>query len=314
MPHLPPWLQVPVRVIRRSFGGMVTINAGGIALFALLATVPTLAAVVSIYGLVANPAEIEGQLGALYRVFPRAVVDFMVTQLERAAQSSTSQLSTTLVTSIVFAIISARGATNAVIDGLNTSYGLIEERGTIRRFLTSLVVSAAALIAILLVVAIVVLFPTTAALVELGGAATWVAFVRWPLIVVGVTAILVALYRTGPSGGIRTPRRLLPGAIAGTLLWLVASFGLSLWVDRVADYQALYGAFAGAIVTLLWFYVSALSVLIGASVNAELGPSGHRHKWRQSAGKKGLGGIPGAPTAAVDEDAPPRPETYSDSG
>ena len=83
--------------------------------------------------------------------------------------------------------------------------GLIEERGTIRRFLTSLVVSAAALIAILLVVAIVVLFPTTAALVELGGAATWVAFVRWPLIVVGVIAILVALYRTGPSGGIRTP-------------------------------------------------------------------------------------------------------------
>jgi membrane protein len=59
------------------------------------------------------------------------------------------------------------------------------------------------------------------------------------------------------------------------------------WVDRVADYQILYGAFAGVIVVILWFYLSALSVLVGAAVNAELGtPLGPRNRWRQAAGKK----------------------------
>lgn len=286
LPSLPPWLQVVIRVIRRSLQGQITINAGGIALFALLAAVPTLGAVVALYGLIADPAHIESQLGGLYGVFPRAVVDFLITQLERAASRSASELGVTLVFSVIVAIYSARNATTAVIAGLNNSYGLIEERTAWRRLVTSVVVSIAGLVAILLVITVVVVFPTTTRLLGMGGPGKVLSLMRWPLILLAMTGMLAALYRTGPSGGIHTPRRLLPGAIVGTSIWLLASFGLGVWVDRVADYEILYGAFAGAIVVLVWFYLSALSVLIGAAVNAELGPSGHRHKWRISAGKK----------------------------
>lgn len=286
LPSLPPWLQVVIRVIRRSLHGQITVTAGGIALFSLLAAVPTLAAVVSMYGLIADPKSIEGQLDGLYQVFPRAVVEFLIAQLERAAASSSSELTATLATSVVLAIFSARNATSAVIAGLNNSYGLIEERSSLRRIATSVLVSIAALIAVLLVITVVVVFPTTAALLGLGGAGEVIGFLRWPMILLAVVGMLVALYRAGPAGGVKTPRRLVPGAIVGTLIWLLASFGLSVWVDRVADYEILYGAFASAIVVLLWFYLSALSVLIGAAVNAELGPSGHRHRWRMSAGLK----------------------------
>jgi membrane protein len=286
LPSLPPWLQVVIRVIRRSLQGQITINAGGIALFSLLAAVPTLGAVVALYGLIAEPAHIESQLGGLYGVFPRAVVDFLITQLERAASRSASELGVTLVFSVIVAIYSARNATTAVIAGLNNSYGLIEERTLLRRLVTSIVVSIAGLIAILLVITVVVVFPTTTRLLGMGGPGKVLSLLRWPLILIAMTGMLAALYRTGPSGGIHTPRRLFPGAIVGTSIWLLASLGLGVWVDRVADYEILYGAFAGAIVVLVWFYLSALSILIGAAVNAELGPSGHRHKWRISAGAK----------------------------
>lgn len=286
LPSLPPWLQVVIRVIRRSLQGQITINAGGIALFSLLAAVPTMGAVVALYGLIADPQHIESQLGGLYGVFPHAVVDFLITQLERAARRSASELGVTLVFSVLVAIYSARNATTAVIAGLNNSYGLIEERSLLRRLVTSVLVSMAGLVAILLVITVVVVFPTTTRLLGMSGPGKVLSFLRWPLILLALTGMLAALYRTGPSGGIHTPRRLLPGAVVGTLIWLLASLGLAVWVDRVADYEILYGAFAGAIVVLVWFYLSALSVLIGAAVNAELGPSGHRHKWRISAGRK----------------------------
>ena len=155
----------------------------------------------------------------------------------------------------------------------------------LRRLVTSVLVAMATLVAVLLVIMVVVVFPMTTRLLGVGGG-TLFAILRWPLILAAITLMLAALYRTGPSGGIHTPRRVFPGAAVGTLIWLLASFGLGVWVDRVADYEILYGAFAGAIVVLVWFYLSALAILVGASVNAELGPSGHRHQWRISAGRK----------------------------
>jgi membrane protein len=284
--EVPAWLRVPMRVIRRSLQGQITVNAAGIALFALLAAVPTLAAVVSLYGLIADPSQIEGHLDGLYTVFPRQVVDFMIVQLERATRGSSSELSATLITSLFVAVYSARNAIQAVIAGLNNSYGLNEERSGLRRLVTSIVVAIASLIAVLLVITVVVVFPVTIQLLGVVAPADWLLILRWPLILVALTGLLIALYKLAPSGGYRTERRLVPGAIVGTLLWLLASFGLSIWVDQVADYEILYGAFAGAIVVLLWFYLSALAVLIGASVNAELGPSGHRHRWPSSVGNK----------------------------
>jgi membrane protein len=284
--NLPRWLQVPGRVIRRSLQGQITVNAGGIALFSLLAAVPMLGAVVSLYGLIADPSQIEGHLDGLYKVFPRAVVDFTIAQLERAAGSSSSELSATLITSLFVALYSARNATMAVISGLNMSYGLNEERSGLRRLVTSIVVSIGAVLAVLLVLTVVVVFPVTTRLIGILAPADWLMVLRWPVILVALVLLLMVLYKLAPSGGYKVRRRLLPGAVVGTLVWLLASFGLSIWVDQVADYEILYGAFAGAIVVLLWFYLSALSILIGASVNAELGPSGHRHRWSSAVGNK----------------------------
>ena len=281
LPSLPRWLQVTIKVIRRSLHGQITVHAGGIALFAVLAAIPTLAAVVAIYGLISDPEQIHGHLDGLYGILPAAVVDFLIQQLERASQGTSSQLGTALVASLAIAIFSTRNANSAVISGLNNAYGLVEERSFVRRMLTSVLVSVATVVAILLLLAVFVVFPQAG----LGGGSI-VGVLRWPLLLAAVTGVLIALYRAGPSGGLRSPRRALPGALVATAIWVLVSLALGFWVDRVANYNVLYGAFSGAIVLLLWFYLSALSILIGAGINAELGPSGHRHRWRMSAGVK----------------------------
>jgi membrane protein len=280
-------LELTLRGIgRRAFAGELSITAAGIALFTLLAAIPALAAVISIYGLIADPANIEAHLDGLVRIFPVAVVDFLIGQLERAAQASNRDLGATLLFSLLIALYCARNATNAVIAGLNRAYGLAEERSMLRRLVTSILVAVAAMLGMLIVMGFVVALPATTKL--LGFSSTGVLDVlRWPLVIVMVTALLVSLYKSAPSGGRAHERRVVPGALVGTAMWLLASFGLSVWVDKVADYQILYGAFAGVIVVILWFYLSALSVLVGAAVNAELGPSlGPRNRWRVAAGRE----------------------------
>ncbi|MEZ4366038.1 MAG: YihY/virulence factor BrkB family protein [Kofleriaceae bacterium] len=248
--------------------GELTIAGGGIALFALLATIPALAAMVSLYALVADPADIPGHLGPLARVLPAAVVDFLVGELRRAS-SSTGELSATLVSSSLIALYSARNAIDAVIEGLGRAYRVPDERTRWHRMITTLVAASVVLLALVVLVLVVVALPEVATVLGAGrGVTSTLELVRWPGLLVATTAGLVALYRTGASGGRRVRRHAVPGAVVATLGWLLVSYGLEVWVDRVADYQILYGAFASVIVLLIWFYGSAMCVLVGAVVNA----------------------------------------------
>jgi membrane protein len=81
---------------------------------------------------------------------------------------------------------------------------------------------------------------------------------------------MMALYRLAPAPRPLPVRHVWPGSLVATTVWLVSSFGLSVYVARIADYENVYGAFGSVIVVVLWFYLSALSVLLGGVLNAEL--------------------------------------------
>lgn len=76
--------------------------------------------------------------------------------------------------------------------------------------------------------------------------------------------------RYGPDPRAAKWRWLTPGAIIATLLWMAASFGLSIYVAYVSNYSATYGSLSVVVVFLIWLYLSAYGVLLGALVNAEL--------------------------------------------
>jgi membrane protein len=257
---------------RAALLGEGPVLAAGTALFAILATVPTLAGVVAVYGLIFDAHTIERHFAGLELVVPRAVAEFAIGQLKRQASQSDGQLSFTIVSSTVVALYSARSAAGALIEALNQAYRVRDERRTLPKIALTLGIAATTLFGVVLTLALLVVLPALIAIVpvlrDIGLLAT---LLRWPVLFAMVLCSLALLFRFAPAPRQNlVRRRIWPGAIVSTALWLAASYLLSLWVENVADYQLFYGAFASVIVVLLWFYLSVLVVVIGGFLNAEL--------------------------------------------
>ena len=250
--------------------GEMTVLAGGTALFAILATVPTLAAVVGVYGLVADPHEIHGQLQGLQTVLPSEVVTFVGDQLERQAKRSSGELGFAVATSMIVAMYSARGAAQALIAVLNQAYRVRDRRHPVHKILMTLAMAAVTVVGLMLMFGVVVALPGILALFHLGGLGI-VSWLRWPILMALLYGALMLLSRSGPSPRpLGAERHLWPGALVATLLLVIVSWGLSQWVERVSNYELFYGAFGSVVVVLLWFYLSTISLVLGGFINAEL--------------------------------------------
>lgn len=273
----PAWLESSdavvahwLRAARDALLGEMPILAGGTALFAIFAVVPMLAALVAIYGVVADPNEINAHIRGLQSVLPAQVMAFVVEQLERQARSSSRELGIALGVSVVVAMVSARGAARAMIDSLNRAYRVRERRAPFTKLVITLAIAAGTLVGLLLMFASVIALPAIFALLHLESYAI-VEWLRWPALMAMTFLTLFALYRFAPSPRtLGTRRHLWPGAATSTLLLVILSLALSLWVDRVASIELWYGAFGSVIVILLWFYLSVIAIVIGGFVNAEL--------------------------------------------
>ncbi|HEU4732506.1 MAG TPA: YihY/virulence factor BrkB family protein [Kofleriaceae bacterium] len=250
--------------------GEMPVLAAGTALFAILATVPTLAAVVGVYGLVADPHQIHAHLSGLESVLPPEVVVFVGEQLERQATRSSGELGFAIATSIIVAVYSARGAARALIAVLNRAYRVRERRHVVHKILISLAMASVTLIGLMLMFGVVVALPGILALFHLPAMGI-VGWLRWPILMALLFLALMLLYRYGPSPRpLGTERHLWPGSLVSTLLLVVESWGLSQWVERVSNYALFYGAFGSVVVVLLWFYLSTISLVLGGFINAEL--------------------------------------------
>ena len=251
--------------------GEMPILAAGTSLFAIFAVVPLLAGVVAIYGVVADPNDINTHLRGLESVLPTNVVAFISDQLSRQARRSSGELGFAVAVSIVVAVYSARGAARALMDALNRAYRVRERRTTWQKLVITVAIAGGTLIGLMLMVAAVVALPGILALLRIPDAYGIAGWLRWPALMGILFIALMFLYRYGPSPRpLGTERHLWPGALIGTLLLVVVSWGLSQWVDRVRDYDLVYGAFGSAIVVLLWFYLSTIALVVGGFVNAEL--------------------------------------------
>jgi membrane protein len=259
-----------LRAGREALLGEMPILAGGTALFAVVSVVPTLAATVALYSVIADPTQIDSHFAGLESVLPAQVVSFLADQLARKAAGSQSELGIAAAVSVVIALLASRGAARALIDSLNRAYRVRERRSTLRKLGLTLAMAGGTLLGILLMLVVVVALPTIFAVAGLGHYAV-VQWLRWPALMFVMFCTLLALYRFAPSPRpLGTVRHLWPGAALATLLLVIVSVGLSIWVDRVATYDLWYGAFGSAVVVLLWFYLSVISLVVGGFVNAEL--------------------------------------------
>jgi len=246
-------------------------TAAGVVFYGLLAIFPAITALVSSYGLFADPSTISGNLQSLALMLPGDSFAIVQDEITRVVAKANSSLSLAFGLGLGLAIWSANAGVKAVLDSLNVAYEAEEKRGLIRLNLVSLAFTVAGLAAILVMVGAVIGVPL--ALERLGldqGARQLVQLGRWPMLGLVLLAALLALYGYGPSRARPKWRWLVTGAVLAIVLWLIGSVLLSWYLSNFANYTATYGSLGAAIGLMTWMWLSAIIVLVGAELNSEI--------------------------------------------
>lgn len=270
--QIPPrgWWQVLKRAVKESSADNVPILAGGVAFFAFLAVFPTLIAALTLYGLVADPAQVAQQMQSLSGVLPAESRALISGQLTAVTQTSGSALSIGLVVSLLAALWSASSGTGNLITAVNLAYDEQESRGFVKQKATALALTLGAIVFVLVALTLVAVVPVALDHLGLGVVGRVVAqVVRWVLLIGVVIVGLAVVYRVAPDRDSPRFRWVSTGAVVAALLWMLGSVGFSLYVSFFGNYNKTYGALAGVIVLMLWLYLTCYIVLLGAEINAE---------------------------------------------
>jgi membrane protein len=264
------WLQVTKRAFRESSKDNVGILAGGIAYAAFLALFPALIAGISLFGIVADPETITRQTEGLLVALPESAQPLLRDQITSLTATSGGALGFGFVLAMLLAVWSASGGTSSLMSAINIAYDEEETRNFLKLRGTALVLTIGAIIFMLLTLGLVAVVPAVLNALELGTAINvGVEIVRWTLLVVLIIVALAILYRTAPDRDAPQFKWTSVGAVVAAVLFVLASFGFSFYVNNFGNYNKTYGALAGVIVLLLWLYLTAYIILLGAEINAE---------------------------------------------
>jgi membrane protein len=228
-------------------------------------------ALVSSYGLFADPSTISSNLQTLATMLPEGSFQIVEEQIGRVVSNGSTALGATFLFGLVLAIWSANAGVKAIFDALNVAYEEREKRSFIKLNLTSLAFTIGGIAALLVMVGTVVAFPL--ALNHLGLAPESkliVALARWPLLLVILLAALAILYRFAPSRDAPRWQWLSIGAVTAAILWIAGSALLSWYLSEFANYNATYGSLGAAIGLMMWMWMSAIVIMFGAELNSEI--------------------------------------------
>lgn len=265
------WLDVLARVKAEAKADNVSLLAGGVAFYGLLALVPALIAAVSIYGLVADPAQVARQVRDVADGLPEEARTLLVTQLRTVVRGSDASLSLAVVGGIVLALWSASSGIKHLMEALNAAYDEEEGRKFVKLRGTALLLTVGAMVFVVVTVGLVTALPALLDRTALGDAAqTAVQLLRWPLLLVGFMVGCAVLYRVGPDRDGAKWRWVSWGAALATLLWIVGTVAFGIYTSYFGSYNKTYGSLAGIVVLMLWLLLTAASIILGAELNAEL--------------------------------------------
>lgn len=285
------WRQILIRVYQSLWRDNVTVIAAGVAFWAILALFPGVAAIISAYGLLADPAEARAQLEGLAALMPPEARQVLFSQVDAIVGRSPQALSVGALVSLFLTIWSAKKGVMALMVAINIAYGEEERRNLLRTHLIGLALTAASVLFMVFTLVLVAGVPILLGVLPLSDLTVqaWL-LVRWPVLAALAVLAIALFYRHAPSRRQAQMRWVSWGAVVATLLWLAASGGLSLYVQSFGTFNETYGALGAVVVLLVWLFLSALAVLVGAELNAEIEHQTNRNstvgRWRPM-GKRG---------------------------
>ena len=265
------WWSVLKRVVTQFNDHRLMYEAGSVVFFVLLALFPALAALVSLYGLFADPKTVADHLAMLSTVVPAGSMDILSSQLTNLASNTGSKLSFGVFFGFAVSLWSANQGMKSLFDVLNVAYDEEEKRSYVRLTLITLSFTLASLMFTLIAIAAVVILPAALQFIYLGAETDFlVRTLRWPALLVVVTLLLSVIYRYGPSRKPARWRWVTWGGAFAAFAWLLVSFAFSYYVSKFGTYNKTYGSLGAVIGFMTWIWISVMVVLAGAELNAEL--------------------------------------------
>ena len=271
--HIPlrGWWQVAQRVWTESGRDNLSVVAAGCAFFALFAIFPALSALISLYGLTADPATVGQQFGVLADVLPAQAYDIVIEQIRRIAQASSQSLGWSLGLSLGLAFWSATAGTQALFAALNIAYEEPERRSLFQFYMSAFTFTLVGILGGVIMLLAIVYVPILFAVTGYSHAfELFVRVARWPFLALLLLCLLALLYRYGPCRRTAKWHWVSVGSLFAATVWLIASAAFSYYVSNFAHYDRFYGSLGAVIILLFWLYISFYIVLLGAEINAEL--------------------------------------------
>ncbi len=244
--------------------------AAGVAFFGMFAIFPGIGALISLFGILADPAIVVEQLALLEDIIPPDTYSILESQTNRLLGARSDALGWASILSVGLALWAARAGVAALMGGLNAIADRPPRSGlkqaVVAMTLTICLVGlgVVALISVVIAPLILAYFPIQ------GAAALSLEGLRWAVVIMLLYAALALLYRYGPNQRGARLKWFTIGSALVIVVWIAASVGLSFYLTNFASYNEVYGSIGAVIGMLLWLYMSAYLVLLGAALNLRL--------------------------------------------
>lgn len=248
----------------------VGLIAAGVAFYSMFAIFPGIAATIALWGIFANPSVVEDSLSKIRQLIPADVYSILQTQVHSVVATHAGGWHWATVVPLVIALYSVHSAVSALISGLNAVQVRRHRQGA-TRLATSLGMTLALLCVILGALALVVAVPIALSLLDLGFIEAFVLrFLPWTALFLVVKATLGLFYRFGATSDGKRHNWVSTGSMVAAFLWALVSFAFSLYLENFGSYNRIYGSIGAVIALMMWLYLSAYIVLLGAILNTEI--------------------------------------------
>lgn len=266
------WRRVFAGVIASIGANRLNLIAAGIAFFAMLAVFPAIGAVIAIYSYVADPAVVLDHIAMLAAFVPEEVHDLLTAQMVRILLSEEGNSGLAGAVGLGFAMWSARAGVAALIDGVSIVHGGAERRAFFAHLGMALALTGLLVGVVIVALAAVVITPAVLAFLALGPfAEAAIQLVRWSVAIGAVIIGIGALYQFGPRRSNRASNAWISfGAVVASLLWIAGSASFSKYLSNFGNYNEVYGSLGAVIALIMWFFLSAFAVLLGAALDVEI--------------------------------------------
>ncbi|MFP7569615.1 YihY/virulence factor BrkB family protein [Marivita sp. S2033] len=265
------WKDILFRVKDEIAEDRVGLIAAGIAFYGLLALFPAITAFLAISGLVVEPSQVVDLLQSMSGLMPEEVISIIMNQATKVAGSQNGGLGLAAIVGVLLALYSASKGVASLIEGINVAYDEDEKRGFIKLKLVTFALTLFLFAGLLVALLATVTLPIAIEFLGLGGIIETLLSVALFVGLFVLTMVgLSVLYRYGPSRDEPEWQWASIGAVAACFGWLIASAGFAFYVANFGSYNESFGTLAGVVVLLMWFWISAFVILLGAELNAEL--------------------------------------------